>query len=76
MAAPVVSGVAALIWAYHPELTAVEIRDIILEGALDLSKKKVILPGTRKDKVPFGTLSTSGKVINAYDAYNLAEKKG
>ncbi len=76
MAAPIVSGAAALIWAYHPGLTAVEIRELIMQGAFDLSKKKVILPGTRKEKVPFGTLSNSGKVLNTYEAYKLAQNKG
>ena len=33
MAAPVVSGAAALIWAQNPELTAVEVRDLLLDHA-------------------------------------------
>ena len=33
MAAPVVSGSAALIWAQNPDLTAVEVRDLLLEHA-------------------------------------------
>lgn len=33
MAAPVVSGSAALIWAQNPDLTAVEVRDLLLDHA-------------------------------------------
>lgn len=49
MAAPVVSGVAALVWGYFPELTAQELREILIKSGnlnnnlLDLSTNGVIV---------------------------------
>ncbi len=77
MAAPMVSGVAALIKSYFPELTMVEVKNIILESAKDLKKKKVQAPGKGEDdeKVLFGTLSQTGGIVNVYKAVKLAKKK-
>jgi subtilisin family serine protease len=73
MAAPVASGVAALVWAYHPELTAAQLKDVLMKSVTALPKKKVKLPGS-KDKIRFGELSQSGGVVNAYQAFLLADK--
>lgn len=58
MAAPVVSGVAALIREYYPKLTAIQVKDIIMKSVV----KRDIL----KDKC------ISGGVVNAYNALKLA----
>jgi subtilisin family serine protease len=75
-AGPVVSGVAALVWSYYPELTAVELTKILLNSTTDLGKKKVRVPGgdARSLKVKFSTLSSTGGIVNAYQALLLAEK--
>ncbi|MCX6180377.1 MAG: S8 family serine peptidase [Bacteroidetes bacterium] len=73
MATPVVVGVAALIWAYYPNLTAVQIKQILMESAIDLKTKKVLLPG-KKEKILFGELCVSGGILNAYQAIVMAEK--
>jgi cell wall-associated protease len=73
MAAPVVAGVAALILEYYPELTAVQLKEIIMKSVTSLRGKMVYKPGT-KEKVDFGTLSVSGGVVNAYNALLLAVK--
>lgn len=72
MAAPVVSGVAALVWSYYPELTAQELRAILLESVTDLRKNKVMRPGNKPKKTRFKKLSKTGGVINAYEALRLA----
>jgi len=71
--APMVSGTAALIWSYYPNLSVQEVKQIILDSgtAYDL---EVIVPGTKDKKVPFSELSKSGKVLNVYNAMQLAEK--
>jgi subtilisin family serine protease len=75
MAAPVVTGVAALLLAYYPDLTAAELKRIILESATRYADTKVLLPGsTSGQKVPFGTLSATGGIVNAYAALKLAEQ--
>jgi subtilisin family serine protease len=73
MAAPVCAGVAAVIWSYHPTLTAVQVKQII-ESSSDksLKKKKVIIPGEKKKKVKFGTLSKTGGVVDLYAAFQMA----
>lgn len=73
LAAPMVSGTAALIWLYYPNLTVQEVKQIILDSgtAYDL---EVIVPGTKDKKAPFSELSKSGRVLNVYNAMQLAEK--
>jgi len=73
MSVPMVSGTAALMWSYYPNLTAAQIKQIIMDSgtAYDI---EVILPGTKDKKVPFSELSKSGKVLNVYNAMQLAKK--
>ena len=73
MAAPIVSGVAALIWSYYPKLTATEVKQIIIESGTTYNVE-VIVPGTKDKQILFTELSKSGKVLNAYNAMKLAEK--
>ena len=72
MAAPVVSGLAALIMAYYPELNALDVKRIILESATKLNGS-TIKPGA-ESKVPFSELSATGAVVNAHAALRLAEQ--
>ncbi|MBB4091026.1 S8 family peptidase [Salinibacter ruber] len=71
MAAPMVSGLAALIMAYYPSLTATDVRTIILETATPYRNRTVARPGDG-ETVPFGTLSDTGAVVNAYAALQRA----
>ncbi len=71
MAAPMVSGLAALIMAYYPSLTATDVRTIILETATPYRNRTVARPGDG-ETVPFGTLSDTGAVVNAPAALRRA----
>ncbi len=73
MAAPVVSGLAALLMTYHPELTAADVRRIILESATRYADQQVLPPGESRRRVAFGTLSVTGGIVNAFDAVRMAE---
>lgn len=73
MAAPMVSGVAALIMAYYPTLSPTQVRDIILESATSYDDVEVTQPGSSK-LVPFGELSRTGSIVNAYDALKQAKR--
>ncbi|WP_343587326.1 S8 family serine peptidase [Flavobacterium sp.] len=73
LAAPMVSGTAALIWSYYPKLTAVEVKQIIIDSGSQYNIE-VNVPGTKDKKVLFSQLSKSGKVLNVYNAMKLAEK--
>jgi subtilisin family serine protease len=73
MSVPMVCGTAALIWLYYPKLTVQEVKQIILDSGTAYNLE-VIVPGTKDKKVPFSELSKWGKVLNVYDAMQLAEK--
>lgn len=71
MAAPVVSGVAALLLSYFPSLTPAQVRGILIETARPLRDLEVKRPGD-EEQVRFGTLSRTGGVIDAYAAVRRA----
>ncbi|MDD5571530.1 MAG: S8 family peptidase [Bacteroidales bacterium] len=76
-ACPMVAGVAALLKSYYPQMTAKQIKKVILESSLKFEKKKVYKPdlkSEKKIKVKFGALSVTGGLLNAYNAVNMAEK--
>ncbi|MBX7118910.1 MAG: S8 family serine peptidase, partial [Gemmatimonadaceae bacterium] len=72
MAAPVVSGVAALLLAYFPELTPTQVGRIIVETARPLRDLEVVRPGEDGATVRFGALSRTGGVVDAYAAVQRA----
>lgn len=76
-ASPVSAGVAALVWSYFPELTASELKDILMKSSTYYGKKKVKIPSNAKKapKAKFRELCVSGGVINAYRAMLLADGK-
>src|SRR5699024_8897907 len=77
MAAPVVSGTAALIMAYYPDLTAQQVRKLIMENVTPYGKQRVIVPndkGSNTPVQPFATLSVSNGVVNVYRALLAAER--
>jgi subtilisin family serine protease len=71
--APVVSGVAALVWSYYPELTAVQLKDILLKSVTPAGRQKVRIPGGKK-KTRFRELSVSDGIVNTYNAFIMAEE--
>ncbi|KAB1066483.1 S8 family serine peptidase [Tamlana haliotis] len=71
MAAPAVAGIAALIRSYYPDLTASEVKNIILDSGLAINRK-VIVGGNTSDIRPFADLTKSAKMVNAYNALILA----
>ncbi|SDJ83284.1 Subtilase family protein [Catalinimonas alkaloidigena] len=75
MASPVVTGVAALVWSYYPELSAEQLKEVLVKSSLRY-RGKVYRPDEEghKKKVKFKKLSTSGGVVNAYEAVKLAEE--
>ena len=71
MAAPMVSGVAALLKSYFPELTMVQIKEVILKSA-KVYKGTEVKDGDTDSTVDFGTLSVTGAVVNVPKAIKLA----
>jgi subtilisin family serine protease len=73
MAAPAVAGIAALIRSQYPNLTAAQVKQVLLDSGLPLSNK-VIVGGDASNVKPFADLSKSGKIANAYNALIMASK--
>lgn len=79
MAAPVTTGVAALIMAYYPEYSAEDVKKIILKSASKYKRDMVNKPGEDEESeeaiTRFKKLSSTGAVVNVYEALKLADKK-
>jgi subtilisin family serine protease len=73
MASPNAAGVAALIRSYYPTLTAPQVKMILKESGVSINKT-VVVAGDPTNKLPFAELSTSGKIVNAYNALLMADK--
>ena len=81
-ASPMVAGTAALIKSYYPQFTAIQIKDIILSSvSLEYKRQKVLLPFKDEEKKPkrakvrFGKLSSTGGLLNVYNALQLCEQQ-
>ena len=72
MASPNVAGVAALIRSYYPNLTAAQVKQIIMDSGLPL--KNDVKVGDDQHKANFSEVSKTGKIVNAYNAIIMAEK--
>jgi len=74
MAAPVVSGVAAMLMSYFPELSAEDVKEIILKSSIKYTDKEINKPGSRNGQtIKFGELSVTGGIVNAYEAVKMAQ---
>ena len=71
MSAPEVSGVAANLKAYFPNLTAAQIKEIIVSSARTYPGLNVKVKG-KNSRVPFSELSKSGGVVDMLNAYKRA----
>lgn len=78
MAAPNTAGVAALIRSYYPQLTASQVKHILMNSGTKINMK-VLKPGSQgpsssaNDLVNFSDLSVSGRIVNAYNALIMAD---
>lgn len=73
MASPATAGVAAILMSYFPELTAVQVKDVLIGSARKFDHLKVKEPGGKRE-VEFSELSLSGGLINAYEAVKMAQE--
>jgi cell wall-associated protease len=72
MACPATAGVAALLMEYFPDLTAAQVKDILRQSTKKFDGLKVVKPGS-KEEVDFNQLSSTGGLVNAYEAVKLAQ---
>ena len=68
MAAPAVAGMAALIRSLYPQLTAIQVKGIILDSGLSLPMKVRV----GEEELTLAELCVSGKIANLYTALLLA----
>ncbi|MGY5845978.1 S8 family serine peptidase [Salegentibacter sp. HM20] len=73
MAAPAVSGVAAIIRSFYPKLTAAQVKQVIMNSGLPV-KARVRVGEEQSQVKDFAELSTSGKMVNLYNALILASQ--
>ncbi len=73
MAAPAVSGVAAMIRSYYPSLSAKQVKQILMDSGVS-SQTPVILGGDPSNSDNFTNISKSGKMVNLYNALIMADK--
>nr|WP_299122149.1 S8 family serine peptidase [uncultured Winogradskyella sp.] len=65
----VTSGVAALVRSHYPNLTASQVKHILMDSGLEYTYDVRV----NDTLLPFNQLSKSGKVINAYNALIMAD---
>lgn len=79
MASPATAGVAALLRSYYPQLSAVQVKHILMNSGTKINLN-VIKPGSpsranpKGELVPFADLSVSGRIVNAYNAVLMADR--
>jgi len=71
MAAPAAAGVAAILRSYYPELSATQVRDILVKS-VEKQEGEVFKPGTT-EKVKFSDLCISGGTVSATNAVAMAD---
>lgn len=73
--APIVATIGAIIRSYYPSLSAKQVKQILMDSGTSYD---VNIPFKQKEgsekMIPFSELSKSGKVVNAYNAFIMAEK--
>jgi subtilisin family serine protease len=73
MASPNVAGVAALIRAYYPSLTASQVKHIIMDSGTPLNNN-FTLAGEKGEQTTLLKISKTGKIVNALSALQMADK--
>ncbi len=75
IAAPVVSGIAAVIKSYYPKLSATQIKEIIIRSAYIPKTAGVFVEGQIKKKTKISNISVSGGIANLYRALLLIDQQ-
>ncbi|QAA82279.1 peptidase S8 [Aequorivita sp. H23M31] len=73
MASPEVAGVAAVIRSYYPKLSAAQVKQILMDSGIS-PDIEVILGGDPSNTELFSNISKSGKMVNMYNAFIMADK--
>lgn len=74
MAAPVVAGLAGLLRSYYPELSAEQVKEIIIKSVTKVDQKVKIKKDGSTKRVYLDEISVGGGIVNAYNAVVEANK--
>lgn len=78
MASPMAAGVAALLMGYYPELSASQVRDIMMQTAItrrgDIVSRSLGYFSNKREDIPFSSLCAAGGIVNAFEAVKLADR--
>lgn len=70
----IVSGVAGLLFSYYPNLTAKQVKQIILQSGVEFNISiNIPIEKDKNEVVNFKNLSKSGKIVNAYNSLIMAD---
>ncbi len=72
--APITSKIAALLMVYFPDLSASEVKSILMKSGTEFNIEVVRKDGKKTAHAPFSELSKSGRIVNAYNAFLLAQR--
>ncbi|WP_431132994.1 S8 family peptidase [Psychroserpens mesophilus] len=72
MSAPNVAGVAVLIRSQYPNLSAPQVKQIIMDSGLPINTKVIV--GESRSIENLTDISKSGKIVNAYNALIMASQ--
>ncbi|MGB3776639.1 MAG: S8 family serine peptidase, partial [Leeuwenhoekiella sp.] len=72
MASPEVAGVAAMLRSYYPQFSAAQIKQILMQSGAT-TNTAVIVGGDPENTKKFSELSKSGKMVNMYNAFKMAQ---
>ncbi len=61
--------------SYFPELTAADVKRVLLASAARHGSQRVVRPGSDDERVPFSSLSTTGGIVNVYEAVKMILEK-
>ncbi len=76
-ASPVVTGIAAVLLSYYPDLSPQDIISILMNSSAQFPEEMVFIPdlkGKDKGKATLRNLSRCGGIANMYNALKVAEK--
>jgi cell wall-associated protease len=71
MASPNAAGVAAIVRSYFPNLKASQVKEILIKSGSTITIDVEV--GEEKTKMPFNKTCVSGKIVNAYNAFKMAD---
>lgn len=74
LSTPLVTGIAAMIRSYFPDLTAAQVKEILIKSSTDIANMETELPGKEKKSTTIKYTNRAGGIVNAFNAFNEANK--